>query len=134
MSASFIPWSDSRRVLLAWCALAVLMSANGVFREAVLRTRLPLPWPAVVSAALGIVIILAVTRAMFPPLHDASPGQLVLLSAVLVVLTVAFETAVGLMVDRRSWSALFGHYALWRGELWPLVLLVLASTPFLWNR
>jgi hypothetical protein len=52
----------------------------------------------------------------------------------LVVLTVAFEFLIGRYVDHKSWADLVGNYAIWRGRLWPIVLLVLALTPFLWGR
>ena len=53
-------------------------------------------------------------------------------SVLLVVLTVAFETVLGIVVDRKSMSQLIEHYAIWHGELWPIVLAFLAYTPFLW--
>jgi hypothetical protein len=55
-------------------------------------------------------------------------------SAFLVVLTVIFEFAIGRLVDHRSWSELLGHYAIWRGQLWPVLLLLIAVSPFLWGR
>ena len=32
------------------------------------------------------------------------------------------------------WKQLLEHYAIWHGELWPLVLAWLAATPFVWSR
>jgi hypothetical protein len=96
------------RVLATWCALAALMTANGV------------------------AIILAVTRAAFRPLAARPARTRAAYSALLVGLTVGFELVVGRWVDHRTWAELAGNYALWRGRLWPLVLLALASTPFLW--
>jgi hypothetical protein len=122
------------RVLLAWLALAVAMSLNGVFRELALRPTLGPRAAAVVSAALGVVFILLVTRALLPPLVDCDTAVLVQVCVALFVLTVAFETALGLVVDHKSWRALVDHYALWRGELWPIVLAVLTVTPFIWGR
>lgn len=123
-----------RRLLLTWIVLAVVMSANGVFRELVLRPALGDRAAPVGSALLGTLLLLATTRLLFPSLVRASRASLLAVSLALVLATVAFETALGLLVDGRSWRELFGHYALWRGELWPLVLLALALTPFAWGR
>jgi hypothetical protein len=48
------------------------------------------------------------------------------------VLTVAYEFGIG-MAGGQSWAEMLKHYAIWRGELWPLVLLALAATPWLWR-
>jgi hypothetical protein len=122
------------RVLLTWLALAVVMSINGVFRELALRPTLGPRIAPVVSAALGIALVLLVTRALLPPLRGHDTRTLLQVCAVILLLTVAFETALGLFVDHKSWRALLGHYAFWRGELWPVVLVVLALTPFIWGR
>ena len=123
-----------RRLLVTWLALAVVMSLNGIMREVMLMPVAGPRWAPVASAGLGIVVLLAVTRALFPPLAGYSPRVLGAVSAVLVLLTVTFETALGLFVDGRSWRAMLEHYALWRGELWPLVLATLALTPLIWGR
>lgn len=125
------PWP---RLLLTWLALAFVMSANGVFRELVIRRIASPAVSGAVSAALGIVLLLLVTRALFPPLSDAGTLSLIAASATLVLLTVAFETALGIFVDHKSARELLEHYALWRGELWPIVLATLALTPFIWGR
>lgn len=122
------------RLLLAWLALAVVMSLNGIFRELALRPTIGSRGAAVLSAVLGILLVLLVTRALFPPLASQGTASLVLVSFLLVVLTVAFETTLGRMLDHKSWQALLEHYALWRGELWPIVLSVVALTPFVWGR
>lgn len=123
-----------RRLLATWFALAVVMSANGIFREVVLRPLLGDGLAPVVSAALGIALLLLVTRRLFPPLAWCSTRTLAAVSAALVVATVAFETALGLLVDGKTWPELLAHYALWQGELWPIVLGTLAATPFAWGR
>lgn len=47
-------------------------------------------------------------------------------------LTVVFELVFGYFIDGKSWRELADAYALWNGSLWPLVLLCLVATPFLW--
>ena len=122
------------RALMVWIILAILMSANGVFRETVLRQSLGDRPADVLSAALGISLILVVTAFGFRPLVGLPPARLATVSVILVGLTVAFEIAMGRLVDHKSWSELAGNYALWRGRLWPLVLATVAISPFLWCR
>ena len=128
---SSIPWM---RVLACWLALAVLMSANGVFRELVLKPSLGATAADVLSAVLGAAIILLLTAYAFRALAGTSIGGLLAVSVALVALTVGFELVVGRFVDHRSWAELAGNYALWRGRLWPLLLAIVAVSPLLWGR
>lgn len=124
------------RFLLMWASLAVAMSLNGIFRELVLKRAVTSGVAVDISAAIGIVLIGVITWWGFRPITNAaaSTAELWTLTVVLVVLTVGFETALGRFVDHKSWSELAAHYALWRGELWPIVLAWLAATPFVWGR
>lgn len=122
------------RLLLAWLAMAVAMSANGAFREMALRRWLDAQSADLVSAAIGAAIILLLTFLFFRPLAGSSTRTLLFVSVLLVVLTVIFEFTIGRLVDRKSWSELLGNYAIWRGRLWPLLLLLIALTPFIWGR
>ena len=122
------------RLFGIWLVLALAMTANGVFRELFLKRSLGATAAGVVSAVLGTAIILLVTWVGFRPLEGASTTTLFEISVLLVALTVTFEFVVGHYVDQKSWRELAGQYAFWRGRLWPLVLLVLALTPFLWGR
>src|SRR5688500_3367933 len=110
-----------KRALIVWLILAVLMSANGVFRETVLRPSLGDRPADLLSAALGITLILVVTAFGFRPLIGLRLSQLVAVSLLLVGLTVVFEFVMGRFVDHKSWAELAANYAFWRGRLWPLV-------------
>lgn len=123
-----------KRILGVWLLLAVLMSANGIFRELVLRDALGSETAEYVSIALGLIIILAVTRLLFRPLVGLSTGQLIGIGALYVVMTVAFEFLIGHYVDHKPWSELTAAYRFWRGELWPFVLLITGLTPMIWGR
>ncbi len=124
------------RFAAAWIAMAVAMSANGIARELLLKRALDGRIADLASAVLGIALIGLITRVGFRPLATGgvTAGQLALVSIALVVLTVAFESAMGRFVDHKTWSQLLEHYAIWDGELWPLVLAWLALTPFAWGR
>ena len=123
-----------RRVLTIWVILAVLMTANGMFRETVLRPSLGDRPADLLSAALGITLILVATAFGFRPLVGLPLARLLAVSLLLVGLTVAFEIVIGRLADHKSWAELAGNYAFWRGKLWPLVLAVVAISPILWGR
>lgn len=125
---------SNRRVFASWVLLALLMSANGVFRELVLRRAIGATQADIVSAAMGALIILGATWYLFRPLANRPVAELARVSAIMVALTVAFELIVGRYVDGKSWNELISDYAIWRGRLWPALLLIVALTPFLWGR
>jgi hypothetical protein len=115
--------------------MAVAMTANGMFRELALKRIVSARVADVLSALIGIGLIAAITRVGFRPIGTtATTKSLVFASIMLVVLTVAFECALGILVDNKSWSEIAEHYAIWHGELWPIVLAFVAFTPFLWGR
>jgi hypothetical protein len=121
-----------------WLLLAVVMSANGIFRELGLVPLVGRSRAGVLSAALGITIILTVTRFAYrQPKQSARSRKAVSptdVSLTWLMMTVAFEELFGHYVDGKSWSELAANYAIWRGELWPLVLLTVVLAPFIWGR
>lgn len=120
------------RFLAMWLVMAVAMSANGVFRELVLKRIVSSTVADVLSAIIGILLIGLITRVGFAHMRQRTPGSLAVASISLVLLTVAFETVLGILVDHKSTTEILEHYAFWHGQLWPLLLCFLAWTPFLW--
>lgn len=123
-----------RRLVGVWVLLAVVMSANGVFRETVLKDSMTAGEAQIASAVIGILLILGITRLFFGPLRGAPTSTLGGTSAALAIMTIVFEFAIGRLVDRKTWGELMENYALWCGNLWPVVLATLAATPFIWRR
>lgn len=121
------------RVTVAWLIMAFAMTVNGIGRELVLKRVVSAHTADILSAIFGMTLIGVIAARALHPLSESSPrmGQLVLLSVVLVAVTVIFESVIGRIVDHKSWSEIVGHYYIWRGELWPIVLLWLASMPFI---
>ena len=110
------------------------MVANGMFRELLLKPRIDPSGADVVSAILGAIIVLITTRRLFRPLAGHATSELLRVSAIFVVLTVAFEFTFGHYVDGHSWAELLANYEFWNGRLCPFLLVVLALTPFIWGR
>ena len=124
----------ARRVLGVWLLLAFVMSLNGVFREAALVPVVKRTAADILSAVLGISIILAVTRPFLRPFYGRPDARPATVAVAWAALTLAFEFLFGHYVDQKSWSELVGNYALWRGKLWPVVFASVIAAPFLWTR
>ncbi len=120
------------RLLLTWLLLAVLMPINGALREFGLRRIMADAAAETLSVVTGIALILAVTRWLFRIPVATGAATLAGYSIALVGLTIAYEFAIG-RAGGKSWSELLGSYAIWDGQLWPLVLVALALSPWLWR-
>ncbi len=121
------------RAILIWCLLAVAMFANGTVRVVALVPLLGDRTAGVLSVATGVAVVLLVTRPFLRRVPGWTSGEPWRLSLLWLVLTVVFELGLGL-VTGKGWSELAGQYAIWRGELWPIVLVAVAAAPFLWAR
>ena len=121
------------RLLRAWAIILPFMIANGMFRELLLKRVVNDAVADILSAVIGTVIVIGLTRIVLRPLAGKSTSNLVHASVTLVVLTVAFEFLFGHYVDRASWDELLANYEIWNGRLWPMVLATLAFMPFLWG-
>ena len=122
------------KILLAWLIILPFMIANGIMRELAIKPFVSPRIAEAISVAIGVVIMLALTRRLLRPIAGKPTMHLVRASVTLVLLTIAFEFLFGHYVDRKSWSDLLANYELWNGRLWPIALAALAFTPFLWGR
>jgi len=122
------------KLLRAWLVILPFMIINGIARELLVKPLVPAQVAEAISVAIGIGIVLALTRFLLHPLAGKPTPQLARASLTLVILTVAFEFLFGHYVDRKSWSDLLANYEIWNGRLWPVALAVIAFTPFLWGR
>ena len=120
------------RLLGTWLLLALLMPLNGAVREFGFKRVMPSAAAEVVSVLTGILVILGTTRWLFRVPADATSAQLAPQAAMLVALTVAYEFGIG-FAGGRTLAEMLENYAIWRGRLWPLVLIALAATPWLWR-
>lgn len=90
------------------------------------------PVADVVSAALGILIIGGATAfALRRPLVVATTATLLMMGVMLIGMTVAFEVVIRYYLDHRSWTAIIGNTAFWKGRLWPVAFLMLTMLPSL---
>lgn len=117
------------RILLLWAAIIPLAIANGMLRDAVLvrsfgQSRARTISGLSLSAVIMTWTLLTITWIPFPrPLPYVGVGLL------WVALTVAFEFLFGRLVARKSWRELLRPYRFEGGDIWPIVLIVVAASP-----
>ncbi|HEX8904510.1 MAG TPA: hypothetical protein VF771_06695 [Longimicrobiaceae bacterium] len=121
------------RALRVWLVLVVAMVANGAVRAFVLEPLAGAMAAQVISVAIGIGLILLITRPFIRSATALSDEQCTAIAAAWVGLTVVFEFGFGHWVMHASWGDLAANYNLLQGRLWPLVLVAIASAPFIWR-
>ena len=118
------------RALAIWLALAAVAFANGTFRVVVLTRPLGEDVARVVSTILLAALILALSWASIRWIAPGSASDALAVGLLWLVLTVAFEFALGRLVSHKPWTELLADYNVLRGRIWPLALLVIAVAPY----
>jgi hypothetical protein len=117
-----------------WLAMLVAMVGNGFLRVLVLEPRLGEARARRAASLAGVCIVLVLSAAFVRSLHAPGTRRLLGVGLLWLVLTVAFECAMGRYVSGLSWSQLFADYDLSKGRLWPLVLAAILAGPWLTDR
>jgi len=114
-----------------WTFFIVLAILNGIFRDKclapLLGQRLALP----LSGICLSVLIFWVTFVFLPVFGTLEPVQYWVIGGGWLVMTVLFEFIFGLYVMGDSWEKLLDAYNVLKGNLWLLVLLTTALSPYL---
>lgn len=118
------------RALLIWCAILLLAMVNGTLREALLLPAFGAPAALLLSGALLCLCILLVTYLTLPWLRLQGGRQCAAVGAGWLLLTLVFEFSFGLW-QGKSWPELLAPYRFSQGNVWPLVLVVVAVAPWL---
>lgn len=119
------------RALLVWLAIIPFAILNGALRDLLLVRLLP---TAIARALSGITLsatILVWVYLTAPWLRLDRPSTALSTGAAWLILTIVFEFGFGRWVAGKSWSELFRAYTFAGGDLWPVVLLVVATAPWL---
>lgn len=118
------------KALALWLAILALAVANGMLREAVLLPVLDKYQALILSGILLSALILVVAYFSLPWLGRLPATGYIAIGLGWLCLTLAFEFAFGRLIQGRPWPALLEAYTFRGGNLWPLVLLVTASAPY----
>jgi hypothetical protein len=122
------------RYLLAWIPMLGVALANGAFREGWLVPRLGEHQGRQVSTVLLVVLLAVYIGAVMKLWPARSSRHAIAIGALWLVLTLAFELALGRFVSGLSWREMLAEYDLASGRLWALVPLTVAVAPVVFYR
>ena len=117
------------KALILWTCILVLAVANGAFREAIFVPKLGTPAGLILSGLLLSALIFAVAYLSLPWLETRRPAYLWGIGLGWLVLTLVFEFSFGLW-QGKSWPVLLEAYTFKGGNIWPVVLVVIAIAPY----
>ena len=120
----------SLKAFAIWMGILVLAVLNGALREGVLIPKLGSTPGLVLSGVLLSVLILLVAYLALPWLDTRRTAGLMGVGVGWLALTLVFEFAFGLW-QGKSWQVLLDAYAFRGGNIWPVVLVVIAFAPYL---
>ena len=116
------------KAVVVWVAILCLALVNGALREAVLLPTLGAPSGLVLSGVLLSTLVLVSAYLARPWLGTRHPPHLWGIGFGWLVLTLAFEFSIGLW-QGTSWLTMLEAYTFKGGNIWPLVLIVVAVAP-----
>ncbi len=126
---------DSKILLSAlgmWFIFVIAAILNGTFRVSFITPRVGEYAGHVISTFTFICVILAATYLFLGYLDaELSRNDLLLIGALWLVLTVAFEFLFGHYVMGHSWEKLLADYNIFKGRVWVLVLITTFLAPWL---
>jgi hypothetical protein len=119
------------RSLAVWLLILCLAVANGAFREAVLVRKWNAAQAHFISTVILCVLIFIATFILIDWIDPRSARDALRIGLLWLVLTVAFEFALGRLIVKKSWAELLADYNLLTGRVWILVPATVAIAPLL---
>jgi hypothetical protein len=115
---------------LLWLPMIVIAFANAALRQLVFVKYFSDLRAHQLSTITLIILCSIYVWFVFPFLHIQNGKQAVLIGFVWVVLTVLFESLLGLLANR-SWESVLQDYNLAAGRIWPIFLICLFLLPYI---
>jgi hypothetical protein len=122
------------KALAVWCAMAAVAIVNGGVRNAFLTPHLGEHAGHVASTITGSIAFLVLIWATLPWIRPSGRRDLVLLGALWLGLTIAFEFLAGHYLFGNTWQRLLEDYNVFHGRVWVAVLLVTFLGPIWMGR
>ncbi|ODV02478.1 MAG: hypothetical protein ABT23_06225 [Thiobacillus sp. SCN 63-57] len=122
------------RYVLAWIPMLVIAVANGAFRQLTFGKVMSEPHAHQLSTLIGSFWIGAFIWLVVHTWPPSSGRQALLVGVVWVLLTVAFETFMGLVLQHRPIQDVLYEYDLSAGRVWTLFLIWLGVAPWIFFR
>src|SRR3569832_2504349 len=118
------------RYVLAWIPMLVIAVANGAFRQLTFGKVMSEPHAHQLSTLIGSFWIGAFIWLVVHTWPPSSGRQALLVGVVWVLLTVAFETFMGLVLQHRPIQDVLYENNLSAGRVWTLFLIWLGVAPW----
>jgi hypothetical protein len=118
------------RYLIAWLVLLVIAVANGFLRQLTYGKRMAELRAHQLSTLTGAVAVGAAIWCIVRLWPPSSAAEALLIGAIWLALTVAFEFFMGLVLARRPLREVLHDYNLLAGRVWVLFLIWLTLAPW----
>jgi hypothetical protein len=122
------------RYVLAWFPMLVIAVANGAVRQLTFAKVMSEPHAHQLSTLIGSLCIGAFIWFVVRTLPPSSSRQALFIGLVWVLLTVTFESFMGLVLQHRPVQEVFSEYNLFAGRVWTLFLVWLGVAPWIFFR
>lgn len=119
------------KIILVWFAFIPVPIINGVLREGWYKAKVGDLWSNIIGCiTLSVIFLLYVFLFFHNQIQSISTSQLFLMGFIWLIMTLVFEFGIGL-INHRSLSYMLADYNIFKGRLWPLVLLTIFLSPHL---
>lgn len=122
------------RHFIAWFPIVILAFANASIREAVYKRYVSELAAHQISTLTVCVLVGLYVWALSRYLKLQSSGQAIGVGLMWLVMTILFETVLGRYVLRNSWRQVLQDYNVLEGRVWPLALLWVTLSPYVFYR
>ena len=119
------------RYILAWFAMLAIAIANGALRQFTFAEAMPELRAHQLSTLIGSVLMGVFMRFVVRRWPPPSRRYALMIGAVWLLLTVAFEFFMGLVLAGRPLAVVLQDYNLLAGRVWVLFLLWILLAPWL---
>jgi hypothetical protein len=124
-----LPAGITTKAFAIWVGMLLLAFGNGLLRETILVPVLGKMPGLFLSGVLLSALILAVAYFSLPWFGPVPVPGYIAIGMSWLCLTLAFELTSGRFMQGKPWSELLEAYTFKGGNIWPLVLLVVAASP-----
>jgi hypothetical protein len=118
------------KVVALWLVIAGLLFVNGVLSQTLYMPVLGDEAGEMMAAFIAIAMVFGVSRPFLRPGPENPRPRVLRISALWLVLTVAFEVTLGRTIHLLGPD--LPKYGMWDGSFWPIILLAVASAPITW--
>ena len=122
------------KYVTGWLPLVVIAFVNGTIRQIGFQKALGDLHAHQLSTAMGITLFGIYFYWLSRRWKLESQSEAIKIGLLWMVMTIAFEFALGRLILGREWALLLNDYNLFEGRVWVLVLLWVAIAPVLFYR